>query len=68
LFPFSGVPSATSGSIPQQTFAITPTQVAQLRSGLFYFNIHNATFPGGEIRGQISCVTNGQQPTRQFRR
>ncbi len=55
LFPFTGVPSATSGSIPQQMFAITPTQVAQLRNGMFYFNIHNATFPGGEIRGQISC-------------
>ncbi|MEO6049987.1 MAG: CHRD domain-containing protein, partial [Pyrinomonadaceae bacterium] len=56
LFPFTGVPAATSGSIPQQVFAITPAQVAQLRSGLFYFNFHNATFPGGEIRGQISCL------------
>src|SRR6266487_4666502 len=27
LFPFSGVPNATSGAIPEQTFAITPTQV-----------------------------------------
>ncbi len=57
LFPFTGVPNATSGAIPQQTFAITPTQVAQLRSGLFYLNIHNMTFPGGEIRGQLICLT-----------
>src|SRR5438045_7976112 len=34
LFPFSGVPAATSGSIPQQTFSITPTQVGYLMNGL----------------------------------
>ncbi len=54
LFDFSGVtPAATSGTIPQQTFAITPTQVTQLKNGQFYFNIHTANFGGGEIRGQI---------------
>jgi len=53
LFQFAGVPAATSGSIPEQTFAITPTQVGQLQAGLMYFNIHTASFPGGEIRGQI---------------
>src|SRR5689334_2802008 len=30
LIPFTGVPSATSGSIPQQTWPITPTQVGYL--------------------------------------
>src|SRR2546423_20322 len=34
LFPFSGVPAATSGSIPEQSFAITAAQVSQLQSGL----------------------------------
>ena len=53
LFGLTGVPTATSGSIPQQTFAVTPTQVTQLKSGLFYFNVHNGTFPGGQIRAQI---------------
>jgi hypothetical protein len=53
LFPFAGVPNATSGNIPEQTFAITPTQVAQLFGGLFYVNIHSSNFPGGEIRGQL---------------
>jgi hypothetical protein len=54
LFPFSGVAAATSGSIPSQAFAITPAQVADLKAGLYYVNIHNATFPGGEIRAQLT--------------
>src|SRR5262245_13191084 len=53
LFPFTGVPAAKSGVIPQQTFAITPDQVAQLRAGQFYFNVHSDNFGGGEIRAQI---------------
>jgi hypothetical protein len=53
LFAFSGVPAATSGAIPEQTFAITSVQVTELEAGLMYFNIHDAAFPGGEIRGQI---------------
>jgi Cu/Zn superoxide dismutase len=54
LFDFSSVtPAATSGSIPQQIFSITPGQVAQLKAGEFYFNIHTSNFGGGEIRGQI---------------
>ena len=56
LFPFSGVPAATSGSIPEQVFAITPSQVIQLENGLFYLNVHDANFPGGEIRGQLTLV------------
>jgi hypothetical protein len=46
-------PAATSGAVGPLTFAVTPNQVAQLKSGLFYFNIHSGTFPNGEIRGQI---------------
>lgn len=53
LFPFSGVPNATAGAIPEQTFAITPTQVGYLFSGTLYMNVHTANFPGGEIRGQL---------------
>jgi hypothetical protein len=57
LFPFAGVPAATSGSIPQQSFAITPAQVGYLQSGLLYMNVHNIPFPGGEIRGQLYPAT-----------
>jgi len=31
--------------------------IAALNSGNTYANIHNANFPGGEIRGQIAQVT-----------
>jgi Cu/Zn superoxide dismutase len=54
LFDFSGaLPAATSGSIAPQTFALSGAQVADLKAGRFYFNIHTATYGGGEIRGQI---------------
>jgi len=53
LFGFSGVPAATSGTIPTQTITVTPAQVASMRAHLHYVNIHTTPFPGGEIRGQI---------------
>ena len=56
LFPFSGVPAATSGFIPEQTFVITPLEVSELEAGLMYINIHDSSFPSGEIRGQILPV------------
>jgi hypothetical protein len=62
LFPFTGVPNATSGSIPEQTFAITPAQAAQLEAGMMYFNVHDAEFPDGEIRGH----TRGHTGTREL--
>ncbi len=42
----------TSGTLTG-TVSITPTQISQLRAHLGYVNIHSATFPGGEIRGQL---------------
>ncbi len=57
IFPFSGVPAATSGSIPEQVFTINATQVGYLTNGLLYMNVHNASpYPGGEIRAQILPV------------
>ena len=32
---------------------LTAQQQNDLLSGLFYVNVHSATFPGGEIRGQL---------------
>ncbi len=35
---------------------ITPAQVQDLLAGKWYFNIHTAANPGGEIRGQVVLV------------
>lgn len=43
----------TSGALGPLQFTITPAQLAQLRNGQWYFNVHSTNHPGGEIRGQI---------------
>lgn len=53
LFDLAPATGVQFGSVNNLTFAITPTQVANLKAGLFYFNIHTVNNPGGEIRGQI---------------
>lgn len=64
--PFTGFPAATSGTY-SNTFDLTTdlnttggltvaTFLAGLELGLAYVNIHDADFPGGEIRGQLSLV------------
>ena len=52
LFGFTGVPANTGGTIGPLTFAITPAQLASMRSHLYYVNIHSANLPNGEIRGR----------------
>lgn len=32
---------------------ITDAQVAEMIAGMYYFNVHTAKFPDGEIRGQL---------------
>ncbi|MEQ1643572.1 MAG: CHRD domain-containing protein [Pyrinomonadaceae bacterium] len=49
--------AAVSGSVVNSSFAVTPTQVADMKAGLWYFNIHTVANPGGEIRGQIGKNT-----------
>ena len=56
LFPLAGVAPAASGSISGQTFAINSIQVAELFAGLMYVDIHDPTYPAGEIRGQFRQV------------
>ncbi len=60
--PFDDFPTTTSGTyditIDLSTFVFSGggTQaglIAGMNNGTAYTNIHNATFPGGEIRGQI---------------
>ena len=52
LFPFTGLPAATSGLVTGSV-TLTMAQEADLLNGLFYFNFHTAPNPGGELRGQI---------------
>lgn len=47
----SGLGSPSVGST-----TITGDQGAELLGGLWYVNIHTATFPGGEIRGQVAAT------------
>ena len=43
----------TSGSYDHVFVGLLDTDIIFIRTGLSYINIHNATFPGGEIRGQL---------------
>ena len=57
VFTFTGIGGVgISGSMPEQVFAITPAQVAALKEGLYYVNVHNSIYPGGEIRGQLALI------------
>ena len=49
VFPLAGGPSVFSGT----TVALSAAQLATLRSNGYYFNVHSAAFPGGQVRGQI---------------
>jgi hypothetical protein len=35
------------------TATLSDAQIADLQNGLWYFNIHTAQFPDGELRGQL---------------
>ena len=53
LFDLTPTPGPTSGSVQDRVFAVTAAQVADLKAGLWYINVHNSSFPNGEIRGQL---------------
>jgi Cu/Zn superoxide dismutase len=44
---------ATSGEFVK-VLTLTEAQADALKTGRIYVNIHNASFPGGEIRGQVA--------------
>ena len=56
---FSSVPSAISRTF-NYSGVLTLAQATDLLAGLYYVNVHSASFPGGEVRGQLSslCLAN----------
>lgn len=53
VIPFTGFPAATSGTYTNTFTGVSAANIAGIEAGLAYINIHNAVFPGGEIRGDI---------------
>jgi uncharacterized repeat protein (TIGR01451 family) len=51
------------GQISDFPITLTPSQVQDLKNGLFYINVHSTNFPSGEIRGQfgLSPATSSVQ-------
>ena len=43
----------TTGNLGDVLISLTPTDVANLKNGLLYINVHSSNFPSGEIRGQF---------------
>ena len=64
--PLAGFAGLTSGTVSGSTTSLvgmTPAEFAgNLTAGLTYVNIHSTTFPGGEIRGQLSCLEASAVP------
>jgi len=51
--PVVPVPKADLANPMKGKATLTDAQIADLKSGKWYFNIHTAANPGGEIRGQL---------------
>ncbi|MDB5729971.1 MAG: hypothetical protein JWQ00_3176 [Noviherbaspirillum sp.] len=66
IFPMAKEPGSVEWKV-NGTF--TAEQLATLRAGNYYFNVHSPTFPGCEIRGQIrqrSLTPEQQQRLQEF--
>jgi len=50
--PITGFTAAAAGTV-SGTATLKDEQETDLLNGQWYYNIHNATYPAGEIRGQV---------------
>ena len=55
LIPITGFTAATSGSVAAMA-TLTDAQESDMINGKWYYNIHTAANPGGEIRGQLFAI------------
>lgn len=53
IFPLTQTPSGSGKWSTNVT--LTDAQLATLKTGGYYINVHSAAFPAGEIRGQITA-------------
>ena len=53
--PVVPVPTSALANPMKGTATLTDPQIADLKDGKWYFNIHTAANPGGEIRGQMAA-------------
>ncbi|MBJ6120126.1 CHRD domain-containing protein [Pontibacter sp. BT310] len=53
VIPVTGFTSSYTGTLTDETAPLTSQQEADLKAGLWYFNIHSTTYPNGELRGQL---------------
>jgi hypothetical protein len=52
IVPVTGFPTAPSGTVSGMA-TLTDDQETDFLAGKWYYNIHTATYTGGEIRGQV---------------
>ena len=62
VIPFTGFPSATSSTYTNTFTGVSAVNIAGIEAGLVYINLHNTSFPGGEIRGDILAVSPVPEP------